>query len=83
MLIMGIIISLASALAFAAIGVLVINGIQHTLRTRFVKRMHIMQTPTAIRWGSVVYVIVVAALPATLALLTAWQLVALVQRLGS
>jgi hypothetical protein len=83
MLILGIIISLGAALAFAAIGVLIINGIQHTLRTRFVKRMRIMNTPTPIQWGSIVYVIVVAALPTTLTLLTAWQLVALVQRLGN
>lgn len=76
-------IALASAIAFAAIGIIVIVGIRHTLRTRVVPRFTIMQTPPRIRTASLIYIIVVAGLPTILTLLTAWQLIGLMLRAWS
>lgn len=78
--VLGGFVALAGALAFAAIGIIVIVALQHTIRTRVIPRFTIMQNPPAIRITSLLYVIVVAALPTTLTLLTAWQLIALVIR---
>jgi hypothetical protein len=83
MLILGTLIALAAALVFAALGVLVVNGIQHTIRTRLRARMRIMQLSRMQQIGSIVYVIVVASLPATLAWLTAWQIFHVVSALWS
>jgi hypothetical protein len=83
MMMIGILIALAAALVFAALGLLIINGIQHTIRTRLRARMQIMQLPRAQQIGSILYVIVVASLPATLALLTAWQIFQVVRTLWS
>lgn len=80
MIVLGGLVALAGAFAFAAIGVIVIVGIQHTLRTRVIPRFTIMQNPPAIRIASLLYVVVVAALPTTLALLTAWQLITMMMR---
>ena len=73
-------VAFGGAVAFAAISIIVIIGIQHTLRTRVIPRFTIMQTPPPIRIASIIYVIVVAALPTTLALLTAWQLIKMMLR---
>jgi hypothetical protein len=78
--VLGGLIAFAAALVFAAIGIIVIVGIRHTLRTRVIPRFTIMQNPPATRIASLLYIIVVAALPTTLTLLTAWQLIAMVMR---
>lgn len=78
--IIGGFVALGGAVAFAAISIIVIIGVQHTLRTRVIPRFTIMQTPQPIRIASLIYVIVVAALPTTLALLTAWQLIKMLLR---
>jgi hypothetical protein len=53
------------------------------LRTRVIPRFTVMQTPPTIRIASLIYVIVVAALPTILGLLTAWELVKMVMRVWS
>ncbi len=73
-------VAFGGAIAFAVISIIVLVGIQHTLRTRVIPRFTIMQTPPPIRIASIIYVIVVAALPTTLALLTAWQLIKMMLR---
>ncbi|MCX6016223.1 MAG: hypothetical protein NT020_11660 [Chloroflexales bacterium] len=78
---LGGIVALGAGLTFAALSIIVIIGVQHTLRTRVVPRFTIMQTPARIRKASIIYVIVVAALPTTLGLLTAWQLIAMMVRI--
>jgi len=81
--IIGGLISLGAAVVFAAISIIVILGVQHTLRTRVIPRFTVMQTPPPIRIASLIYVIVVAALPTILGLLTAWELVKMVMRVWS
>lgn len=81
MIIIGTLIAVAAAVVFAVLGLLVVNGIQHTIRTRLRDRMRIMQLSRTQQIGSVLYVIVVASLPATLALLTAWQIMRVVGNL--
>lgn len=81
--ILGGLIAFAAALVFAAIGIIVIVGIRHTIRTRVIPRFTVMQTPPTIRIASLIYVIVVAALPTILGLLTAWELVKMVMRVWS
>ena len=76
-------VALAGAVAFAAISIIVVIGIQHTLRTRVIPRFTIMQTPPPIRIASLLYVVVVAALPTSLGLLTAWQLIKMMLRVWS
>ena len=79
----GGLVAFGSAVAFAAISIIVILGVQHTLRTRVIPRFTVMQTPPTIRIASLIYVIVVAALPTILGLLTAWELVKMVMRVWS
>ena len=79
----GGLVALASAVAFAAISIIVVIGVQHTLRTRVIPRFTIMQTPPRIRIASLLYVIVIAVLPASLGLLTAWQLIKMMLRVWS
>jgi hypothetical protein len=81
--ILGGLIAFAAALVFAAIGIIVIVGIRHTIRTRVIPRFTIMQNPPAVRIASLLYIIVVVALPTTLTLLTAWQLIAMAMRVWS
>jgi hypothetical protein len=81
--IIGGLVALGAAVAFAAISIIVIIGVQHTLRTRVVPRFTVMQTPPTIRIASLIYVIVVAALPTSLGLLTAWQLIKMMLRVWS
>lgn len=81
MIIIGTLIAVAAAVVFAVLGLLVVNGIQHTIRTRLRDRMRIMQLSRTQQIGSVLYVIVVASLPTTLALLTAWQIMRVVGNL--
>ncbi len=82
MILVGILISMVAALVFAAIGFGVIASIQYTLRTRMAPRFKIMGTKPATRVFSVVYVIVLASLPATLAIYTALQIIRMVGALG-
>ncbi|NBU64727.1 MAG: hypothetical protein EBS29_09535 [Chloroflexia bacterium] len=81
--VVGGFVALAAAIVFAAISISVIVGIQHTLRTRVIPRFRIMQTAQPTRWASLLYVIVVAALPTSLGLLTAWQLIKMMLRVWS
>ena len=81
--IIGGLVALGAAVAFAAISIIVIIGVQHTLRTRVIPRFTIMQTPPPTRVASLIYVIVVAALPTGLGLLTAWQLIKMMLRVWS
>jgi hypothetical protein len=81
--IIGGFVALGGAVAFAAISIIVIIGVQHTLRTRVIPRFTIMQTPPRTRVASLIYVIVVAALPTSLGLLTAWQLIKMMLRVWS
>ena len=82
MTILGIIIAVVAALVFAAIGVGVVVGIQYTLRTRMIPRFKIMGNRPTTRIASRLYVIVLAILPATLALYTAWQIITMVRAIG-
>lgn len=79
MTIIGILIAVVAAIVFAAIGFGVVGGIQYTLRTRMIPRFKIMGNRPATRVFSLVYVIILASLPATLALYTAWQIINMVR----
>jgi hypothetical protein len=76
---LGIIISILAAGFFAAIGVGVVAGIQYTVRNRMIPRFTIMGNRRTTRIFSVLYVIVLAALPASLAIYTAWQIITMVR----
>lgn len=83
MIVVGTLIALGAGLVFALIASGVIVGIQYTMRTRMASRFRIMHNSTRTRVGSIVYVASVAALPTTLAILTAielWHLVGRVWR---
>lgn len=79
MIIVGIIISVIAAIVFAAIGFGVISSIQYTIRTRMMPRFKIMGNRPATRLFSIIYVIILASLPTTLAIYTAWQIIAMVR----
>jgi len=78
MIIVGIIISIIAAIVFAAIGFGVVGGIHYTIRNRMMPRFKIMGNRPATRVFSIIYVIVLASLPATLAIYTAWQIITMV-----
>ena len=82
MTIIGILIAVVAAIVFAAIGFGVVGGIQYTLRTRMIPRFKIMGNRPATRVFSLVYVIILASLPATLAIYTAWQIITMVRAIG-
>ncbi|MFZ9859332.1 MAG: hypothetical protein ACO3F2_13470 [Roseiflexaceae bacterium] len=79
MIIVGIIISVIAAIIFAAIGFGVVGGIQYTIRTRMMPRFKIMGNRPTTRVFSIIYIIVLASLPTTLAIYTAWQIIAMVR----
>lgn len=79
MIITGVFIAIAAAVVFAAIGFGVIGGIQYTIRTRLMPRFKIMGTRPGVRIFSIFYVIVLAGLPTTLALYTAWQIITMLR----
>lgn len=83
MTILGTLIALGAAGAFAAIAVGIMVGIPYTLRTRVASRFRIMQNTLPTRIGSVVYFALVAILPALLALWTAYELCVMVVRVWS
>lgn len=78
MIIVGIVISIIAAIIFAAIGFGVVGGIQYTIRNRMLPRFKIMGNRPATRVFSIIYVIVLASLPASLAIYTAWQIITMV-----
>lgn len=82
MTIIGIFIALVAAVIFAAIGFGVIGGIQYTLRTRMIPRFKIMGNTRATRIFSLIYVVILVSLPATLAIYTAWQIINMVRAIG-
>lgn len=83
MTMLGTLIALGAACAFAAIAVGIMVGIPYTLRTRVASRFRIMQNSLSTRIGSVVYFALVAMLPALLALWTAYELWLMVVRVWS
>jgi hypothetical protein len=80
MMVLGTLITLAAAGAFALIALGIFVGIPYTLRTRVASRFRIMQNTLRTRVGSILYFVVIAALPAILSLLTAIELVKLLDR---
>lgn len=83
MTVIGTVIALAAALAFAAIAVGIIVGVPYTLRTRVASRFRIMQHSLPTRIGSVAYFVAIATLPAVLALWAAYELWLMVVRVWS
>ena len=80
MMVLGTLITLAAAGAFALIALGIIFGIPYTLRTRVASRFRIMKNSMRTRVGSILYFLVIAALPAMLSLLTVIELVKLLDR---
>ncbi|MFM7678200.1 MAG: hypothetical protein ACKO83_05055 [Roseiflexaceae bacterium] len=80
MMVLGTLITLAAAGAFALIALGVLFGVPYTLRTRVASRFRIMQNSLRTRIGTILYFALIAALPTILSLLTAIELVKLLGR---
>lgn len=80
MMVLGTLITLAAALAFTLIALGVLFGIPYTIRTRVASRFRIMQNSMRTRIGTILYFALIAALPTILSLLTAIELVKLLDR---
>ncbi len=80
-MLLGTIITIGAAVAFAAIALGVIVGIPYTIRTRMASRFRITHAPVYTRVGSIVYVLCAAALPTLLALLTTYELWQMLSRI--
>lgn len=80
-MLLGTIITIGAAIAFAFIALGIIVGIPYTIRTRMASRFRITHAPAHTRVGSTLYVLLVAAFPTTLAVLTTYELWQMLNRI--
>ena len=80
-MLLGTLITIGAAVAFAAIALGVIVGIPYTIRTRMASRFRITHAPIHTRVGSILYVVLVATLPTLLAVLTTYELWRMLDRI--
>lgn len=79
MMTLGVLIAIAVAVMFLGMAFFVWNGVFDTLAAKVLPRFIINQEHFLTRVGTLVYVVLIASLPATLAMLTTLKLVAMVR----
>lgn len=79
MMTFGVLIAIAVAVMFLGMAFFVWNGVFDTLAAKVLPRFIINQEHFLTRVGTLVYVVLIASLPATLAMLTTLKLVAMVR----
>ena len=75
----GVLIALAAGVVFLAVAFFVWNGVFDTIANKVLPRFTIMQDHFLTRVGTLVYIVLVASLPATLAMLTTLKLIAMMR----
>ncbi len=76
---LGVLIAIAAAIVFLVVAFYVWNGVFDTIATKVLPRFTIMQDHFLSRVGTLVYLVLVASLPATLATLTTIKLIAMMR----
>ena len=76
---LGVLIAIAAAIVFLVVAFFVWNGVFDTIATKVLPRFTIMQDHFLSRVGTLVYLVLVASLPATLATLTTIKLIAMMR----
>ena len=79
MMTLGVLIVIASAVMFLGVAFFVWNGVFDTIATKVLPRFINNQEHFLTRVGSMVYVVLIASLPATLAMLTTLKLIAMMR----
>ena len=79
MMTLGVLVAIAVAVMFLGIAFFVWNGVFDTLAAKVLPRFIINQEHFLTRVGTLVYVVLIASLPATLAMLTTLKLVAMMR----
>ena len=79
MMTLGVLVAIAVAVMFLGIAFFVWNGVFDTLAAKVLPRFIINQEHYLTRVGTLVYVVLIASLPATLAMLTTLKLVAMMR----
>jgi hypothetical protein len=75
----GVLIAMATGVVFLAVAFFVWNGVFDTIANKVLPRFTIMQDHFLTRVGTLVYIVLVASLPATLAMLTTLKLIAMMR----
>ena len=79
MMTLGVLVAIAVAVMFLGMAFFVWNGVFDTLAAKVLPRFIINQEHFLTRVGTLVYVVLIASLPATLAMLTTLKLVAMMR----
>ena len=79
MMTLGVLIAIAVAVMFLGMAFFVWNGVFDTLAAKVLPRFIINQEHFLTRVGTLVYIVLIASLPATLAMLTTLKLVAMMR----
>jgi hypothetical protein len=79
MMTIGVLIAIAAGIVFLVVAFFVWNGVFDTIAGKVLPRFTIMQDHFVTRVGTLVYIILVASLPATLAMLTTLKLIAMMR----
>ncbi|MFM2309357.1 MAG: hypothetical protein RLY87_1478 [Chloroflexota bacterium] len=77
MMTIGVLIALTAGLVFLVVAFFVWNGVFDTIAQKVLPRFTIMQDHFITRVGTMVYIVLVASLPATLAMLTTLKIIAM------
>ena len=75
----GVLIAMATGEVFLAVACFGWNGVFDTIANKVLPRFTIMQDHFLTRVGTLVYIVLVASLPATLAMLTTLKLIAMMR----
>ena len=75
----GVLIAIAAGVVFLMVAFFVWNGVFDTIANKVLPRFTIMQDHFLTRVGTMVYIVLVASLPATLAMLTTLKLIAMMR----
>lgn len=79
MMTIGVLIALAAGIVFLIVAFFVWNGVFDTIAQKVLPHFTIMQDHFLTRVGTMVYIVLVASLPATLAMLTTLKIIAMVR----
>lgn len=79
MMTVGVLIAIAAALAFLGVAFFVWNGVFDTIAATVLPHFTVMQDHLLTRIGSILYIVALASLPATLAMLTTLKIIAMVR----
>ncbi|MFM2032150.1 MAG: hypothetical protein RLZZ297_915 [Chloroflexota bacterium] len=79
MMTLGVLIAIAAGVVFLGVAFFVWNGVFDSIAATVLPRFVVMNDHLLTRIGSILYIVALASLPATLAMLTTLKIVAMVR----